>query len=873
MRPLLVLPLLALPATAAIDFNRDIQPILSENCYHCHGPDAKAREADLRLDKKEGAYRTLDGVTSIKPGDSAGSEVIVRILSDDKDDVMPPPKSNRKLTAEQKQLLKRWVDAGAPWGEHWAFIAPVRPEVPRIADWKNGAGGFGDWSANPIDAFILKKLVEEKLAPSREAAPEDLVRRMTLDLTGLPPTLAEVEAFVREFQSTVTNHQSPDPAVARLADRLLASPRYGERLAWDWLDAARYADTNGFQGDPERTMWPWRDWVVNAFNANMPYDRFTIEQLAGDLLPAATREQKLASGFNRNNMHNGEGGRIPEETRVENVFDRVETTATIWLGATFNCCRCHDHKFDPYPQRDYFALYDVFNQMSETGQGRGGQAAPVLDFSTPEEEQRAKAAVQKVNQAAVEVDAFERGKFPRPEGVPLAESDAAKLPGNLPATLAKVLPQKRNVDGLLEAIGYFEGDGKDPAYVKVLKKLLAAVRARDAAQSAITKVMIMDHLEKPRDTFILMKGAYDKATEHRVFGAAPAVLRPANLPAPEKPWTRLDLARWLVAPENPLTARVTVNRYWQMLFGTGLVKTVDDFGVQGEKPSHPELLDWLATEFVRTGWDVKALLRLMVTSAAYRQSSHVVPPSGGRNLSTTADAPDVSAALLPPEGGTTYERDPDNRLLARGPRHRLPSWMLRDQALAVSGLLVDRLGGPAVKPYQPEGIWEEATFGKKTYKQDHGEALYRRSLYIFWRRIVAPTLFFDTANRQNCTVKVPRTNTPLHALVTLNDITYVEAARALAERILKQGGATDSERLAHGFRLCTGRGPGEKEAAILASSLARFRQQYTADPAAAARLIATGESKPDASLPTPELAAHTSLALLLLNLDETLSKE
>jgi hypothetical protein len=834
--PLLLLPALltlALTAPAAVDFNRDIQPILSENCYHCHGPDGKAREADLRLDTKDGAYRTLDGVTAIKPGDSAASDVIVRILSDDKDEVMPPPKSNRKLTTEQKQLLKQWVDEGAPWGEHWAFVAPVRPAVPAGA-------------AHPIDAFILQKLAEEKLTPGPEAAPDDLIRRMTLDLTGLPPTPEEVDAFLaecRDGSSFVIRHSS----LSALATRLLASPRFGERLAWDWLDAARYADTNGFQGDPERTMWPWRDWVVNAFNANLPYNQFTIEQLAGDLLPEATRDQKLASGFNRNNMHNGEGGRIPEETRVENVFDRVETTATIWLGATFNCCRCHDHKFDPYAQRDYFAFYDIFNQMSETGQGRGGQAAPVIDFSTSEEEQRAKAAVQNVNQTAKEVDAFERGKFPRAEGAPLTESDAAKLPGNLPATLAKVLPRKRGVDGLLEAIGYFEGDGRDPGYTKVLKKLLAAVRARDAAQSAITKVMIMDQLEKPRDTFILMKGAYDKATEHKVTGAAPAVLRPANMPAPEKPWTRLDLARWLVAPENPLTARVTVNRYWQMLFGTGLVKSVDDFGVQGEKPSHPELLDWLATEFVRTGWDVKALVELIVTSAAYRQSSVATP------------------ALL--------ERDPENRLLARGPRHRLPSWMLRDQALAASGLLVDRLGGPAVKPYQPEGIWEEATFGKKTYKQDHGDALYRRSLYIFWRRIVAPTLFFDTANRQNCTVKIPRTNTPLHALVTLNDITYVEAARALAARMLKEGGGTDAERLAHGFRRCTARAPGEKEAAILASSLARFRQQYTGDPAAAAKLIATGESKPDANLPAAELAAHTSLALLLLNLDETLSKE
>ncbi|MBI5773523.1 MAG: PSD1 domain-containing protein [Verrucomicrobia bacterium] len=838
-----------------INFSRDILPILSDNCFHCHGPDEKAREAKLRLDTQEGALRTKDPV--IVPGNSAKSELVRRITTKDEDDVMPPPKSNRKITPQQIELLKRWVDSGAPWGKHWAYEIPQRPPVPAIQNSKLK-------TQNSIDNFILARLDKEGLKPSPEAPKETLIRRVTLDLTGVPPTPEEVDAFLAD--------NSPN-AYEKVVDRLLQSPRYGERMAWDWLDAARYADSNGFQGDPERTMWPWRDWVVNAFNANQPYDEFTIWQLAGDLLPqdpkSKNRDPILASGFNRNNMHNGEGGRIAEETRVENVFDRVETTATIWLGVTFTCSRCHDHKFDPFTQRDYFGLYDIFNQMSETGQGRGGQAPPILDFSTPAEEDKVKVARQQLAKVVTEVEAFELKKFPRPEGRPLTESDAAKLPGNLPATLAKAEPAKRGVDAILEAIGYFETDGKDADYVKVLKKLLAAVRARDSAQNNITKVMIMDQLEKPRDTFILVKGAYDKATTNKVVAAMPASLVGADVrrltsnsereirnaersqsrltsAATSDRASRLHLAGWLVSPENPLTARVTVNRYWQMLFGTGLVKTAEDFGVQGEKPSHPELLDWLATEFVRSGWNVKALNKLIVMSATYRQSSKVTP------------------ALV--------ERDPENRLLARGPRYRMPSWMLRDIALAASGLLVDQRGGPSVKPYQPEGIWEEATFGKKTYKQDHGDALYRRSLYVFWRRIVGPTMFFDSAARQVCEVKQKRTNTPLHALSTLNDITYVEAARALAERVML-GTPNSDARLEQVFRLVLARKPTAAEKKILLARLDALQQQFTADADAAQKLLTVGESKRNEKLAPAEHAAWTGLCSLVLNLDEAISKE
>ncbi len=802
---------------APLDFNRDVQPILSENCFHCHGPDGKKREADLRLDRKdgpEGAYRTKDGLTVIKPGDSAGSDAIVRVLSTDKDEVMPPPKSNRSLTEAQKQTLKRWVEEGAKWGEHWAFVAP-----------KRSAG-------NSIDEFVLVRLAQEGLKPSPEADKPRLIRRVTLDLTGLPPTPEEVDAFVAETSAH---------AYEKVVDRLLASPRYGERWCWDWLDAARYADTNGYQGDPERTMWPWRDWVTQAINANMPYDQFTVWQLAGDLLPGATAEQKLATGFHRNHMMNGEGGRISEESRVENVFDRVETTGMVWLGLTVGCCRCHDHKFDPLSQRDYFALYDFFNQTSETGQGRGGQAAPALDMSTPTEIERSQQAEKKVAEMAAEVEAFELAKFPRAAGKPLAESEAINLPGNLPATLAKTEPKKRGVDALLEAVAHFKDN--DAAYTRQLNRLLKAMRDRDAAAKNVTRVMIMDTMKEPRPTFILSKGAYDKPTDVKVRAGTPESLPPMPADAPRD---RLGLAQWLVSRDHPLTARVTVNRFWQAFFGTGLVKTVEDFGVQGEKASHPELLDWLAVQFVESGWDVKALHKLIAMSATYRQSSRVTPQ--------------------------LFERDPENRLLARGPRFRLPSWMIRDQALAVAGLLVDKPGGPAVMPYQPEGIWEEATFGKKSYKQDQGEALYRRSLYTFWRRIVGPTMFFDNTSRQTCYIRAIRTNTPLHALTTLNDVTFVEAARVFAQRAMLAE-KDDDARLRRVFKLAVARDITPAESALLLKRITSLKTQFSADQAAAQKLLQVGESKRDESLAPTEHAAWTSLCQLVLNLDEALTKD
>jgi hypothetical protein len=817
----------ALCAAGKVDFNRDVQPILSENCYQCHGPDKDKRKGELRLDQEKDAKAKHDDVTPVVPGNSSDSDLVRRILTKDADDLMPPAKSHKKLTAAQIDTLKRWIDEGAVWGQYWAFVPVTKPAVPAVQDpaWK---------VRNPIDSFVLSRLEKENLKPSPEASNETLIRRVTLDLTGLPPTPKEIDAYL--------NDPSPQ-AYEHAVDRLLDSPAYGERWCWDWLDAARYSDTNGYQGDPERTMWPWRDWVVKAINANLPFDKFTVWQLAGDLLPEATSEQKLATGFNRNHMINGEGGRIAEETRVENVMDRVETTSTVWLGLTMGCTKCHDHKFDPLTMRDYYGLYDFFNQTSETGAGRGGQTPPVLDMSTPTELERSKTAQKKVEKVAGEVVEFENKKFPHPEGKTLKDTDAAKLPGNLPNYIANTEPKKRGVDALLEAVNYFKG--KDDEYAKVLERLLKSVRERDGASKSITRVMVMDTLPKPRDTFMLVKSAYDKPTDQKVTANVPGTLPGLKAEANKVP-TRLDLARWIVARENPLTSRVTVNRFWQAFFGVGIVKTVEDFGVQGEKPTHPQLLDWLAAEFMDSGWDVKALHRLIVTSATYRQSSKVTPE--------------------------LYERDPENRLMARGARFRMPSWMLRDVALASSGLLSEKEGGPSVKPYQPEGIWEEATFGKINYKQDHSDALYRRSLYTFWRRIVGPTMFFDNASRQTCSVRSYRTNTPLHALTTLNDEQYVEAARALAQRVLLAD-PSDAVRLDTVYRLTLARHPKPAEASILSQRVEYLKTQFREDKEAAAKLLAVGESKPDPKLDPVELAAWTALCQLVLNLDEAVTRE
>jgi len=825
---------------AAVNFNREVLPILSENCFRCHGPDEKAREAKLRLDTQDGLLRTQNPV--VLPGKASQSELFKRLITKDANDVMPPPKSKKMLTSAQIETVRRWIDGGASYTTHWAFTPPVRPTVPAIA--------------NPLDAFITARLAKEGLRPALEAPRETLIRRVTLDLTGLPPTPAEVDAFLADKSAK---------AFETVVDRLLASSRYGERMVWEWLDAARYADSNGYQGDQERTMWPWRDWVVRAFNDNLPFDRFTIWQLAGDLLPEATRDQRLATGFLRNHMINGEGGRIAEENRIEYLFDQAETVGTVWLAATMNCTRCHDHKFDPFTMRDYYGLVAFFNQTPVNGGGGSPQTAPVMDFTTPEQEMRLKAHGDDVKRLGDNVDKLELTVFPRPEGKPSSDSPSVK---DYPAEPFGALKQKgasRNLTQL-RSLAKFRADKEPREHALLLDQLAKAIEARDDFNKAIPRVMVMEDMKQPRDTFMLVRGAYNKPGE-KTTAAFPASLTQSasrNLESGQQsltssPTNRLDLARWLVSPENPLAARVTVNRFWQQFFGTGLVKTSEDFGVQGEKPSHPELLDWLATEFTRTGWDMKQLVRTIVTSATYRQSSKDAPLAADVRRRTGSD--------------TLYQLDPENRLLARGPRHRLPSWMLRDQALAASGLLVEKLGGPPVKTYQPPGIWEEATFGNKRYVQDKGEALYRRSVYVFWRRIIGPTIFFDVAARQTCAVKTPRTNTPLHALATLNDTTYVEAARALAERVLLSGNATDDIRLEHAFRLTTARKPNTREKQVLSASLARLHAQYAGDKEAALKLLTVGESKRNEQLDLASHAAWTGLCSLLLNLDEVVTKE
>ena len=758
------------PRTPTPGFNRDIRPILSDACFHCHGPDQNTREAGLRLDVRDDATSaTKSGAVAIVPGYPEKSEVVRRIFSTDEDDRMPPDRSHKSLTPRQKEVLSHWIAQGAEYQNHWAYEPVQRPPVPTPED-------------HPVDAFIRQRLATENLRAAEEADRVTLIRRATLDLTGLPPALAEVDAFL---------HDTAPGAWERVIDRLLASPHYGERMAIDWLDAARYADTNGYQVDRDRSLHPWRDWVIQAFNENKRFDQFTLEQLAGDLLPNATVAQRVATGFNRNHMINEEGGVTEEEFLANYTADRVETTATVWLAQTFNCARCHDHKFDPLTQRDFYSLKAFFHNVSEKGAG---------DYAKP-------------------------AHVSSPPFLPVPGPDLA----------AKISAIKTDIE---QAAPDQSPEGK--ARVEALTKSL------EEAENAVPVTLVMDDA-MPRDTFILLRGAFDQPGE-KVTAATPAILPPMSDSLPRN---RLGLARWLVDPTHPLTSRVTVNRYWQMLFGTGLVATAEDFGSQGEPPSHPELLDWLAAEFISSGWDTKAMLRLMVTSATYRQSSKFTPAA--------------------------RERDPDNRLLARGPRFRLPGEFVRDQALAASGLLATKIGGPSVKPYHPPGLYEQITEGSGTtvYVPGKGEDLHRRSLYTYWKRSVPnpAMMLFDAPFRETCVMRRPRTNTPLQALNLLNDPTYVEASRRLAQRMLLEGGASTSSRLTHGFRLVTARHPLPAEMTILTASLERTLLDFQADQAGAEALLHVGEAPTQPGLNAAELAAYTTVASTLLNLDETVTKE
>lgn len=1011
-------------ADPSIQFNRDIRPILTDSCVSCHGFDGADRKANLRLDTYEGATAVLDGRQAIKPGDLNASELWRRVNSTDPKIVMPPPEVPKKLTAEQIALLGRWIQEGAVYQKHWAFEPAARPEAPVVKS--------SDWARDDLDRFVLKELEKKGISPAAEAPREVLIRRVSLDLTGLPPTVREVEEFLSDH--------SPE-AYERVVDRLLASPRYGEHMARYWLDVARYGDTHGLHLDNERSMWPYRDWVVTAFNDNLPFDQFTIWQLAGDLLPDATREQKVASGFNRCNVSTSEGGAIDEEFQVRYAVDRVDTVATAWMGLTMGCAACHDHKLDPITQKEFYQMFSIFNNIAENAMdGNALLPPPTLKLPSPEQEAKLKAFDQRLGELDKELDqvvstlnyidpaslpdppkaepkeivwvddAFPKDADVKTDGYPnqlvgraegpvfsgeraLQRSGAGlhqvyfsrsaedltlssgdrffvhvyldpkappkaimlqfhsggwghranwgdpdAIPYGTKGTTEKVqvgaLPEagkwvrlevEASVVGLkpgarvtglaltqVDGSSYWDKAGlislndpaqnselsflawqkaqrslgdqspapkeikdllkKDPATLEAadaqrllqhfLRRVyadpaspLASIRAemasvrekRQAVDKEIVSTMISKELEKPRPAWVLLRGEYDKKGEP-VGPGVPAVLPP--LP-PAEATNRLTFAKWLVDPAHPLTARVTVNRFWQQFFGVGIVKTAEDFGTKGDWPSHPELLDWLATEFTSSGWDVKKLVRRIVTSASYRQDSSVTPQ------------------LL--------AIDPENRLLGRGPRHRLDAEQIRDNALFTAGLLNLRMGGRGVRTYQPPGIWEAVgytTSNTAQYTQDSGDALYRRSLYLFWKRTAPPPSMttFDAPSREQCRVRRERTNTPLQALLTMNDVQFFEAARHLGYRMLREGGGSDADRLSYGFRLVAARPPSEVERGLLAESLDAQRSLFQQAPDRAQQAVQFGDSPAPAELPAVELAAYTMVANLLLNLDEVLTK-
>ena len=771
-----------------VDFDRDVRPILAEHCLRCHGPDARARKANLRLDLRSSVYADRGEYRIVNPQNPEQSELLIRITSGDPALRMPPtdvPEKDR-LSRAQINVVSRWLQQGADWAQHWSFVPPKRPTLPPVND--------VSWPRSGLDYFVLNRLEREGLAPAPLADGLRLLRRATLALTGVPPTIEEVDAFLAD--------PSPD-AYEQAVERLLNSPRYGEHLTLAWLDAARYADTSGYQADWERFMWPWRDWVVDAYNANMPFDQFTVEQLAGDLLPDATMTQRLATGFNRNHRTNDEGGSLDAEFEVEYVVDRVDTTSTVWLGLTTGCARCHDHKYDPISQKEYYRLFAFFNNVPEKGiDGRKGAAVPYIEVPN----QRIEVQLELL-----------RSRLRRLEAVHPDADDST------PVTDLK----KKEAAALQESI----------------KQLTAR---------SVTQVQIMQEMPERRPTYLLQRGAYDQPDKSEPLSASlPSVfgLLPAEVPA-----DRLALARWLVSPENPLTARVTANRIWQFHFGVGIVQTSENFGMRGERPSHPQLLDWLATELVRLQWDIKAMHRMIVTSATFQQSSRITPK------------------LL--------MRDPVNRLLARGPRQRLSGAAIRDHALFVSGLLSQTMGGPPLKPYQPNGLWKELSFasGKTTvdfYVQDHGASLYRRSVYTFWKRTVAPPRMsvFDGTGREMCRVRTELTNTPMQALTLQNDVTFVEAARHLARRMLREGGVTPSEQLNYGWRLAVGRPADTSELALLQRALDHHLTLYTKRRDEAVRLLSYGESKRDERLDIVRHAAFTMIAQTILNLDETIVRD
>ena len=997
-----------------VSFDRQILPLLSDRCFHCHGPDESHREAELRLDRRENALEDRGGYAVVVPGDPDASEIVKRIETEDPSLLMPPVDSHRKpLTASEVELIRAWIASGAKWNKHWAFRKPSRPDLPSRAH-------------HPIDAFVRHRLTEHELQPAKQAATHTLARRLAFDLTGSPPTLEQVRAL-----------EADSDAYGSLVDELLESPHYGERMAMWWLDAARYSDTDGFQQDETRDNWPWRDWVIEAFNENKRFDQFTIEQFAGDLLPNASQAQQLATCFHRNHQTNGEGGRDPEESRVDYVIDRVNTVGTVWLGLTLGCCQCHSHKFDPISNREYYQLTAFFNSIDESG-AAGKRAKPYLKVESPYVTELVKKAESLADQRQAIVreqtktaeplfeewlaDLVSGQRTGNDSWRPLVATDLSTQSGTklrqlndlsiltsgknpareyyrivaqatkqpLTAIRLEVLNDPSNTKGRLSrnetgefvltqfkvqlrtpgntqvsdlgiarAVADLEESPSDANYGKVadilfddprngwfisaaeshkpheailflsepielrgdeqlilsldhgshyhganigrfrlsitgdpaevlkpqqltpVERLAAAKvsrpeelseklkldlrqhffaqhppyrQAKLLAKKAIQQakrlrslagevsVMVLREREEPRETFVLERGVWDQHGEKVRPGFPRAVLEWPDGQAR----SRLDLAQWIVSPENPLTARVIVNQLWQLCFGAGLVRTPEDFGLQGQMPTHPELLDWLAVEFVESGWNAKHILRLIVTSETYKQSSDYTP------------------RLL--------EMDPKNELLARGPRFRLPSWMIRDASLSYAGLLDDSLGGPPVYPYQPEGVWDAQFKGKYTYDTSQGSLQFRRTVYAFWRRSSSPTYLFDIAPRRICEVRTRRTNTPLHALTLMNDVGQFEAARALAVDSLSSENSLDG-RITSLFERVVLRKPTNQERAILHEQLSAWLTYYQTHPDEAAKLLDFGQPELRVTRLLPETAAFTVLANLILNLDETITRE
>ena len=968
-----------------VDFNRDIRPLLADHCYQCHGPDQAKRKAGLRLDQSEGARARLEsGHHAIVPGQPADSRLLAVVASEDSDERMPPARTGKRLSAAQVEILTRWIREGAEWKPHWAYITPENPEVPSVRD----AG----WARNPIDSFVLARLEREGLQPSPEADRRTLARRVTLDLTGLPPTVEEVDAFLADTRGD---------AYEKLVDRLLATEAYGERMAVPWLDLARFADSDGYHADAPRSMWQYRDWVIRAFVRNQPFDQFITDQLAGDLLPGATLDQRIATAFNRNGMSSTEGGADPDEYLNKYVTDRVNTFGTVFLGSSIQCAECHNHKYDPFTQREYYQLYDFFNRIDEKGLD-SDPAPPFVKVPTEVQARELESAVAQAKELAtrhqqaldvaradweasqsaweaevvrgagspaglvlgpwsqagpfVESDpgvpfakeygpekgfraeaTFQDGKVgwkprtdwkdgvvqnldtavgatylhrvltvdqPRTQPLYFGSDDGIRVWLNGKEVLSKDLsrsvgPNQDEVQAPLVAgenhllvkivnkggaCGvYFaaDRDAGDPKFlampeiarlpvakrtaeqvvelrryfretrleeVKTLGVQLAAARKRQSdADGAIPTLRIMEDMAKPRASHIRVRGDY-RSKGDLVGADVPTSCLPRARYGGST--NRLDLARWLVDPVNPLTARVAVNRFWGLFFPNPLVKTANEFGTNGEPPSHPELLDWLARRFIDDRWDVKVFLKRIAMSATYRQSSH------------------VDAARL--------ARDSENRLLARGPRFRMSAEMLRDNALAVSGLLVRRVGGPSVRPYQPPGLWEEKMFAGNSYQVGQGEELFRRSLYTLWKRTVPnPTLqTFDAPDRALCTVQRQATCTPLQAFVTMNDVTYLEASRVFAQRILRESGDTSSRsRIDRAFRTALARPATVREQEAMGRLVTDLDGLYADNPKAAEELVRVGKSPGIASIPSRELAVWTGLASVILNLDECVTRE